>query len=156
MEIEKIAESIAEMKVGAIGNKDLEKLTQVLGDMVILGVIAKGKGEELLYRAIKDKLMSIIKDLNYSIKMAKVEKSYTKLERELEKLKSVEEKIKRDTLLSKKDISYMLDTSLPQIDIWLRDYNPIPGIQLKAGGAVKFRWCDVVAWVDANNIRWYN
>ena len=86
--------------------------------------------------------------------MADYEKNYKSLERELKKLKSVEDKVKRDALLSKKDIAYMLDVSLPQIDIWLREpYNPIPAIQLKEGGAVKFRWGEVKVWVDANNVR---
>ena len=156
MEIEKLAEAIAELRVEteAMGDETLIELVKAFSDMAILGAVAKEKGEDLLYQLIKEKLSSIVNSYKHSLEVADYEKDYKSLERELNKLKSVEEKIKRDALLSKKDLSYMLDVSLPQVDIWLREpYNPIPSIQLKEGGAVKFRWCDVVAWVDANNIR---
>jgi len=155
MEIEKIAQEIAEIRVetDAMGNEELSRLIKACSDMVILGVVAKEKGKDLLYILFKEKLENLIKTFQHSLEIAEYEKNYKFLERELQKLKSVEEKIKRDALLSKKDLAYMLDVSLPQIDIWLRDFNPIPSIQLREGGAVKFRWCDVVAWVDANNIR---
>jgi hypothetical protein len=82
------------------------------------------------------------------------EKKYKSLERKLKKLESVEEKIKRGAYLSKRDVAYMLDCSLPQIDIWLRDlYNPIPSFQIKAGGSVKFKWAEVSKWYEANTIR---
>ncbi|PTB87973.1 hypothetical protein C9925_00865 [cyanobacterium G8-9] len=156
MEIEKLAEAITELRVEteAMGDESLIEIVSAFSDMAILGAVAKEKGEDLLYTLIKEKLSSIVKDFKHSLDVAGLEKDYKSLERELNKLKSVEEKIKRDALLSKKDLSYMLDVSLPQVDIWLRElYNPIPSIQLKEGGNVKFRWCDVVAWVDANNIR---
>ena len=155
MEIEKLAEAIAELRVEteAMGDESLIEIVSAFSDMAVLGAVAKEKGEDLLYTLIKEKLSNILNGYKHSLEIAGHEKNYKSLERELKKLKSVEEKVKRDALLSKKDIRYMLDVSLPQIDIWLRDYNPIPSIQLKEGGAVKFKWCDVVAWVEANNIR---
>ena len=159
MEIEDMAERIAELRVetNASGDEFLIKYVKLLTDMMIIATVAKKKGEELLFRLILEKVDGIVKGVNHALEIAEHEKSFKSLERELKKLKSVEEKVKRDALLSKKDIAYMLDTSLPQVDIWLREpYNPIPSIQLKEGGAVKFRWCDVVAWVDGNNIREFN
>ena len=156
MEIEKMAKAIAELRVEteAMGDKNAIELVKAFSDMAILGAVAKEKGMDLFYTLINGKLKSILKDFKHSLEIAEYEKNYKSLERELKKLKSVEEKVKKDALLSKKDIAYMLDVSLPQVDIWLREnYNPIPSIQLREGGAVKFRWCDVVAWVDANNIR---
>ena len=156
MEIEKIAERIAELRVeiDAMDDESLSKLVKAMTDMLIYAYVVKEKGEDLLYRFTVDKLESVIKTFQHSLEIAEHEKSYKSISRELEKLKSVEEKIKRDALLSKKDIAYMLDASLPQVDIWLREpYNPIPSIQLKEGGAVKFCWCDVNAWIMANNVR---
>lgn len=91
----------------------------------------------------------IIDYLNY-IEKPKLDKMNV----ELKKLKSVEERVNKNALLSKRDIAFMLGVSLPQVDIWLKDIsNPIPSIQLKEGGAIKFRWSEVEAWVDANNVR---
>ena len=99
-------------------------------------------------------IICMLKDSYQRGENTEYEKKYKSLERKLKRLESVEEKIKRGAYLSKRDVASMLDCSLPQIDIWLRNlYNPIPSIQLKEGGAVKFKWKEVSQWYEANNIR---
>ena len=81
------------------------------------------------------------------------DKELAKVKRERDNLKSVESKIRKGAYLSKKDIAYMLGVSLSQIDSWLREDNPLPSIQIKKGGAVKFKYSEIERWVEANNVR---